>query len=450
MGKQCCAFTRDSDLHCFSRCRGSGFTAVNGREAKAAIKYYKKAKPQHKGKEYTFVPNDDDKIYLCAECGFRVLFAKLTTQLEGATSKRVFEPREAVNDILHICGAKDKSLRTEAHRRSTGSSMNAFFDEPDTDDEPEAAEQQDEQLIVPVIESSDDPLDVLWPLAREYFRRHSFMYDVIVTSCRVVLQHSGWGGLGRNVFDDHLEGQQVVRFWSRLWPYMSESFTEELIGGATPKGEEWRVEKQNLIFVPSASTLRRYMGTPFPVVSVLTITSDQVNRIITVLASLGLATNEVAVTLDKIAVSATCTAVDDWPNAEAPSKRRLLLGGLTKLDLTGAVQGYDDVAALLSLLEDGLATGFLTLVVSHLEKMRKLRRGLFSFAIPIAGEGAEIVRNIVLRLRLELFRAKWFLIHGGGDGANLPALKGIEKESTGTTTTICEDCTSSPCHRSPT
>ena len=84
MGKQCCAFTRDSDLHCFSRCSGSGYTAVNGREAKAAIKYYKKAKPQHKGKEYTFVPNDDDKIYLCAECGFRVLFAKLTFTLDAA------------------------------------------------------------------------------------------------------------------------------------------------------------------------------------------------------------------------------------------------------------------------------------------------------------------------------------------------------------------------------
>ena len=100
MAPICTVFTRNTPDEAWAQCPGPAWSTVSGREAKIARKYWAKTKPQHKGAEYSFIAGDDRKIWCCAQCAARVVFACAEAKIKGSTSKRAMAPKTFVNDLL--------------------------------------------------------------------------------------------------------------------------------------------------------------------------------------------------------------------------------------------------------------------------------------------------------------------------------------------------------------
>ena len=164
--------------------------------------------------------------------------------------------------------------------------------------------------------------------------------------------------------------------------------------------------KKNLICVPCGRSMRRYTGSPFPMISVLTISSEVVCDVISALSKLGLHSKGPAVTFDKIHTSAHCAVVIDWPSDSSNEVVKLayLVGGLTKADLSGARLALSDLAQGCEKLEEAtLATGFVTIMLHDTGGL--LVNGLLAAAIPVAAENAELLFALLMRLRAEVFKA---------------------------------------------
>ena len=90
---------------------------------------------------------------------------------------------------------------------------------------------------------------------------------------KTAIMHDDNHVIDNAIWDRTFEGQMVLRWQVRLSPFLSNSLLQSLLGKTTPKDKKWDVREQNLIFLASPRTVRRYAGTPFSLVSVLSLRS---------------------------------------------------------------------------------------------------------------------------------------------------------------------------------
>lgn len=446
----CCGRLRDYGVDVWRPCTGIGVTGCSTREAVATVRHVKNGAELTKGEFVSFEKNGGGKYVLCGNCSRFVIMAHLGPKLNEATGKNAMRASTFINDVLMITGTKDKrqikvpgdaaGLFLEAGRldkeEEETESMSDDGD-PASPDAPRRNPRRVSTLADAPAASAvcpEDPLDELWPMARPLIPRNCFTHSVLVTMFRVLLINDGYIGVGKTAFDDHVEGQFVLRFFARLYPAISCTVFDELIGKPTPKGSKWDVREKNLIFIPRPRCLRTYMGSPYSIVSVITISSEVIMDVIKIFSKLGLRSLCLAVNFDKVHVTNKhCEVIQDWPTSDSLRKEPFVVGFKTMDDLSGARRSYAELANKSEIPENELADGVETVVLSDLEN--KLPRGLLVAGLPIGAENQTLIRNIVGRIRQEVLKAGMYVVYAGGDGAgpNIKALKSLPRACTSTT-----------------
>ena len=178
----------------------------------------------------------------------------------------------------------------------------------------------------------------MFRLARPLIPDVSLFRSEIITGCRVLLwKKGGYEGIGRSPWDNHFHGQVVLKFWVGLYPFLSKSLCTELAGPPTPKGEAWSASAKNLIWMPTRATLSDYMGTPYPLVSVLTVHQQLlVDSLALIRHGSGVQRPSVFITFDKVHVNKQGDIIYDGGEP-------FFVGGLTRTDLTGALRSYAEL-----------------------------------------------------------------------------------------------------------
>jgi hypothetical protein len=414
----CCGMRRVGSSVLWTPCPGAATVRCDEDQANVAVSFTAKTKSTNFGTEWSW-EKKGDKLRFCGDCALLVVMANAQPLLKNATGKsEKMKTAEAINDLLLILGVHRKQTAA-AQLKDARSKLWRASEQSSSKDTPAAA----------------DPLDELLPLARPLIPRDCFTHSLLVTICRVLLIHDGKLGYGRSAFDGHFEGVDVLRFQAMLYPWVPASVFDALRGLPTPRGKKWDVCSKNLIFFADARTLRRYMGTPYSMRDVGTISSEVVSVVVGMLKRAG--KFALACTLDKVHGNSSCAVVMD---GSGDKKRPFVCGAATQDDLSGAFLDYADLAGENGLDEKRLATGVLTILVHDLEGYFK--NGLLAFVIPIGVETSGLIFAVMMRLRDEFFKAGCYLVHVGGDGAksNLSAFEAIKAASTGTADTILADC----------
>ena len=260
---------------------------INGKMAQKAIEYTSNPKC-HRGDQHSFVKDGNGKYKICADCAIVVVMAHYNPKLKASTGKeRNMEMRDFCRDMLMMGGVLE-----EGHAFSAPNTAQGMYDavmnkpKPKVDDsqrETRSSALADESSEEEEGEDEDkDPLDELWPLARHLIPRNCFLHSIIVTSLRVLIMHDDDHVIDNAIWDRTFEGQMVLRWQVRLSPFLSNSMLQSLLGKITPKNKKWDVREQNLIFLASPRTVQRYAGTPFSLVSVLSISSEQTKRLVSI------------------------------------------------------------------------------------------------------------------------------------------------------------------------
>ena len=501
-GLPCCARWRKKKEDGWQPCDGSADFNINGKMAQKAIEYTSKDKASWGGLEHSFVKHGNGKYRVCSDCAIVVVMAHYNPKLKAHTSKvKNMKTESFCHDMLMMGGVLEEGYAVSAPNTAQG-----MYDavmgksKPKVDNsqrETRSSARADESSEEEESEDEDrDPLDELWPLARHLIPRNCFLHSIIVTSLRVLIMHDKDHVIDGAIWDRTFEGQMVLRWQVRLSPFLSNSILQALLGKITPKDKKWDVREQNLIFLASPRTVRRYAGTPFSLISVLSISSEQTKRLVSIcgaenkfrgafpvnpregddavgttparwrdlastpsssprklrrasdslvdsqvsiLIGLGLKSKAIAVTVDKIHADPSCAVIEDWATPDAITKEPFLVGPATKDDLTGALLSYEKVHDLRKLPNGMLATGFTTFCICPLE-IDKLDNGMLGWALPVAGERAAFIENSVFRIQEEFFFAGFYAVHGAGDGLNLGAMRTVSAACTGTAETKLEDC----------
>jgi hypothetical protein len=248
-------------------------------------------------------------LWLCADCTIRVSEAILAPVYGKCTSRSGnMKEREFLCNVTKIA---------------------AYFslEQSDGDEEDVVPKRRVTASVTPTnapSASDDDLLDWVWLLARPLIPRYCFTRSFIVTICRVLLINNGKQvkGVGRSAFCGHVEGEDVLRFALVIYAAHSASifdlfqgslFVEEFwglitsspLGSATPKGGPWDVRYKNLIGFPGRGMLQRYISTPLSLASVLCVSSEAINKVITVLKLSRMIGISVALTFDKVCATAS-------------------------------------------------------------------------------------------------------------------------------------------------
>jgi len=245
----------------------------------------------------TFDSRGEKEMFLCATCTIRVAEAHLAPLYRQCTSREgSMKPREFLSNICKIAKKCVVDVNDEADSKRRVSkeveSINVATNAPTALD--------------------DDLLDWCWLNARPLIPRRCFIRSFIITVCRVLLIMSHHSGFGRSAFDGNVEGEDVLRFSLMIYAayaaslfdvFRGSSFfvpLESQLGLPTPEGEPWDVRDKNLVGFPSQRTMRRYIGTPLSLKAVLTVSSEAVNKVISVLMMSAMISTAVAITFDKV------------------------------------------------------------------------------------------------------------------------------------------------------
>ena len=195
--------------------------------------------------------------------------------------------------------------------------------------------------------------------------------------------------------------------------------------------------------MPTDKTIREYMGTPYSLVSVLTVHQQLlVDSLAVIRHSSGVQRPSVFITFDKVHVNKQGDIIYD-------GGKPFFVGGLTRTDLTGALRSYAELRRVSKVDESDLADGFLT-VVLH-DEGKTITHGCLIGVIPIGAETKEFIYAMVLKYADLSFDANARLVHGSGDGhaANISALVSVKAWSKGTASTILAPRRSPMCRHWP-
>ena len=437
MVKTCCALRRKGPQDAWTACKGCAPHQISGEEAKKAIVF---ALKDRAAEQRRFEADSDDKYWVCAECAVLSLRACLSPHNFDATGKQNIKSQDVVNDVLVIAGVKDsrrKDRRKSGEKKRTSEEI---YDECVREVAAEKEKKKGPAAVQALAErppsrasakatpsksnETEDELDILFRLARPLIPDISFFRSEIITGCRVLLwKKKGYEGIGRSPWDDHFHGQAVLRFWAGLYPFLSQSLCKELAGPPTPKGEAWSASEKNLIWMPTDKTLREYMGTPYSLVSVLTVHQQLlVDSLALIRHGSGVQRPSVFITFDKVHVNKQGDIIYD-------GGKPFFVGGLTRTDLTGALRSYAELRRVSKVDESDLADGFLT-VVLH-DEAKTITHGCLIGVIPIGAETKEFIYAMVLKYADLSFDANARLVHGSGDGhaANISRCRGWRRQT---------------------
>lgn len=286
-GQPCCARWRESKDDDWQPCLGSADMSINGKMAQKTIEYTSKDKASWEGLEHSFVRDGNGKYKVCGDCACVVLMAHFNPKLKAFTSKEVnMKTRDFLRDMLMIGGVLEEGKAKPAPNTAQGMYEAVMGkSKPKVDNsqrETRSSARADESSEEDEGEEDKDPLDELWPIARHLIPRNCFLHSIIVTSLRVLIMHDDDHVIDGAIWDRTFEGQMVLRWQVRLSPFLSNSILQALLGKITPKNTKWDVREQNLIFLASPRTVQRYAGTPFSLVSVLSISSEQTKRLVSI------------------------------------------------------------------------------------------------------------------------------------------------------------------------
>ena len=131
------------------------------------------------------------------------------------------------------------------------------------------------------------------------------------------------------------------------------------------------------------------MGTPYPLVSVLTVHQQLlVDSLAVIRHSSGVQRPSVFITFDKVHANKQGDIIYD-------GGKPFFVGGLTRTDLTGALRSYAELRRVSKVDESDLADGFLT-VVLH-DEGKTITHGCLIGVIPIGAETKEFIYAMVLK-----------------------------------------------------
>jgi hypothetical protein len=281
-----------------------------------------------------------------------------------------------------------------------------------------------------------DVLSDTFKAARPYITNFCFVYAFMLTLLRAVLICNNVSGYGRHVWDGSKEGTDVLRFFAVLYTISSQATLDALRGGAIAEDVETFVDGKydlrlvNLPCVPTYGQLKRYMGSPWRIQDVLSISSTVLS------AALGVfpprppphsARHLLAVTFDAVYGESRAEIVKDLDG------RFVVVGGGTVDGLVGAALS----AAGLSgdfFGKDEIATKLCTVVLQSFHS----KHDILVAILPINEETGVLISTIFFLLRRILFDLGSWLIFAGGDGAkcNLEAWKLVKAKSAGDATTL--------------
>ena len=243
---------------------------------------------------------------------------------------------------------------------------------------------------------------------------------------------------GRHVWHDRPEGQDVLRLFAVLSTVATESVMDALRGGAIPKETNKFVDNifdlrlLNLVAVPTARTLRSYMGTPWRIRDVITISDAVLDAALWSFATTKRSTGHLlGATFDCVYGKSKAELVKDADG------KFIVIGGATVKGLVGAALEDDDIAEGDQFNDKTVATKLMTVVLHSFHD----RRDILVAILPINEETGSLIAEVFLTLRDKIYSKGSFLVFAGGDGArsNLNAWDIVEKRSNGDETTKLSD-----------
>ena len=335
-------------------------------------------------------------------CGTHA-FSTIKAHIDGNGQEAKKNTRELtfVHDVIKIA---NKAVQEEAPLGNR------------TADEPEEEEEQEEQ----------GEMTKVFLLARPYIPETCFFFMFLITSLKQILHLNrveGYTHPGEHFrFRASKDGRHVFNFWCVFYTVASSSIIQALRGFELSRadwnkrvGGKFDLMQFNLLGIPSPRQLRRSMGAPFPIKSVVTISAQMVEVAVNVYKQAGLldlAHRTFGVTFDVMYGYSKYELIDEIDG------KCVVVGGATTAELVGAALEHTDIPGEFD--PGSVATGLMTVVLHDFAG----KHNFLISIIPVHSETGELISEIFLRLRELLFRPhNCYLVFGGGDGtkANVEA-----------------------------